>query len=85
MLRAHALAWHAYDREFRHSQGGKVSRGIYLFEYINTTCMLLCFDVSIQTASRMISFLMEFLLEFVCATFLSICLQVYLLVFLLFL
>lgn len=26
MLRAHALAWHAYDREFRHAQGGQVSR-----------------------------------------------------------
>lgn len=26
MLRAHALAWHAYDREFRHAQGGQVGR-----------------------------------------------------------
>lgn len=26
MLRAHALAWHVYDNEFRPSQGGKVSR-----------------------------------------------------------
>lgn len=25
MLRAHALAWHAYDREYRHLQGGQVS------------------------------------------------------------
>lgn len=25
MLRAHALAWHAYDDEFRHTQGGQVS------------------------------------------------------------
>lgn len=25
MLRAHALAWHAYDREFRDLQGGQVS------------------------------------------------------------
>lgn len=25
MLRAHALAWHAYNREFRPSQGGQVS------------------------------------------------------------
>lgn len=25
MLRAHALAWRAYDREFRHAQGGQVS------------------------------------------------------------
>lgn len=25
MLRAHALAWRAYDREFRHTQGGQVS------------------------------------------------------------
>lgn len=32
MLRAHALAWHAYDREFRHMQGGKVS--IIYFYYI---------------------------------------------------
>jgi len=28
MLRAHALAWHAYDREFRHVQGGKVSKTV---------------------------------------------------------
>lgn len=26
MLRAHALAWHAYDQEFRHAQGGQVGR-----------------------------------------------------------
>lgn len=26
MLRAHALAWHAYDREFRNAQGGQVGR-----------------------------------------------------------
>ncbi|KAJ8342624.1 hypothetical protein SKAU_G00325520 [Synaphobranchus kaupii] len=25
LLRAHALAWHAYDREFRRAQGGKIS------------------------------------------------------------
>lgn len=25
MLRAHALAWHVYDREFRRKQGGQVS------------------------------------------------------------
>ncbi|KAJ8412476.1 hypothetical protein AAFF_G00128120 [Aldrovandia affinis] len=25
LLRAHALAWHAYDREFRRTQGGKIS------------------------------------------------------------
>ncbi|KAK5918081.1 hypothetical protein CgunFtcFv8_002878 [Champsocephalus gunnari] len=30
MLRAHALAWHAYDREFRHSQGGKVSLALHM-------------------------------------------------------
>ncbi|XP_033996393.1 klotho [Trematomus bernacchii] len=30
MLRAHALAWHAYDREFRHSQGGKVSLVLHM-------------------------------------------------------
>ncbi|XP_010785593.1 klotho [Notothenia coriiceps] len=30
MLRAHALAWHAYDREFRHSQGGKVSLNLHM-------------------------------------------------------
>lgn len=24
MLRAHALAWHAYDRDYRPSQGGQV-------------------------------------------------------------
>lgn len=28
MLRAHALAWHAYDKEFRASQGGQVSRTV---------------------------------------------------------
>lgn len=26
MLRAHALAWRAYDQEFRHGQGGQVGR-----------------------------------------------------------
>lgn len=26
MLRAHAMAWHAYDREFRRTQGGQVGR-----------------------------------------------------------
>ncbi|XP_026184945.1 klotho [Mastacembelus armatus] len=30
MLRAHALAWHAYDREFRHAQGGKVSLALHM-------------------------------------------------------
>ncbi|XP_028322404.1 klotho isoform X2 [Gouania willdenowi] len=30
MLRAHALAWHAYDREFRHLQGGKVSLTLHM-------------------------------------------------------
>lgn len=30
MLRAHALAWHAYDREFRYAQGGKVSEVLVL-------------------------------------------------------
>lgn len=30
MLRAHALAWHAYDREFRHAQGGEVSGTVEL-------------------------------------------------------
>ena len=27
MLRAHALAWHAYHRHFRHTQGGQVGQG----------------------------------------------------------
>lgn len=31
MLRAHAMAWHAYDREFRHAQGGQVSRAAVFF------------------------------------------------------
>lgn len=26
MLKAHALAWHAYDKDFRPSQGGQVRR-----------------------------------------------------------
>ncbi|KAM9331840.1 klotho [Pholidichthys leucotaenia] len=30
MLRAHALAWRVYDREFRHAQGGKVSLVLYM-------------------------------------------------------
>ncbi|XP_071362440.1 klotho [Trachinotus anak] len=30
MLRAHALAWHAYDREFRHTQGGQVSLALHM-------------------------------------------------------
>ncbi|XP_026038623.1 klotho [Astatotilapia calliptera] len=30
MLRAHALAWHAYDREFRYAQGGKVSLALHM-------------------------------------------------------
>ncbi|CAK6969067.1 klotho [Scomber scombrus] len=30
MLRAHALAWHAYDREFRHAQGGQVSLALHM-------------------------------------------------------
>uniref|UniRef100_A0A672ZMH3 Klotho n=1 Tax=Sphaeramia orbicularis TaxID=375764 RepID=A0A672ZMH3_9TELE len=30
MLRAHALAWHAYDREFRHIQGGQVSLVLHM-------------------------------------------------------
>uniref|UniRef100_A0A8C9YXA1 Klotho n=1 Tax=Sander lucioperca TaxID=283035 RepID=A0A8C9YXA1_SANLU len=30
MLRAHALAWHAYDREFRHAQRGKVSLALHM-------------------------------------------------------
>ncbi|KAM6907898.1 klotho [Xenentodon cancila] len=30
MLRAHALAWHAYDREFRRAQGGKVSLALHM-------------------------------------------------------
>ncbi|XP_041864156.1 klotho [Melanotaenia boesemani] len=30
MLRAHALAWHAYDREFRHLQGGQVSLALHM-------------------------------------------------------
>ncbi|XP_074528988.1 klotho [Halichoeres trimaculatus] len=30
MLRAHALAWHVYDREFRHAQGGQVSLTLYM-------------------------------------------------------
>ncbi|XP_053704000.1 klotho [Synchiropus splendidus] len=30
MLRAHALAWQAYDREFRHAQGGQVSLTLYM-------------------------------------------------------
>lgn len=51
MLRAHALAWHAYDRDFRHGQGGQVSRtavlknrdyfvslGIYTSELTKMTC-----------------------------------------------
>ncbi|XP_030293358.1 klotho [Sparus aurata] len=30
MLRAHALAWRAYDREFRHTQGGQVSLALHM-------------------------------------------------------
>ncbi|XP_015235554.1 PREDICTED: klotho [Cyprinodon variegatus] len=30
MLRAHALAWHVYDREFRRTQGGKVSLALHM-------------------------------------------------------
>lgn len=30
MLRAHALAWHVYDREFRHAQGGQVSLSLHM-------------------------------------------------------
>ncbi|KAM4544696.1 klotho [Odontesthes bonariensis] len=30
MLRAHALAWHAYDSEFRDVQGGKVSLSLHM-------------------------------------------------------
>ncbi|KAA8586858.1 hypothetical protein FQN60_000694, partial [Etheostoma spectabile] len=30
MLLAHALAWHAYDREFRHAQRGKVSLALHM-------------------------------------------------------
>lgn len=30
MLRAHALAWHAYDQEFRHTQRGQVSKTLAL-------------------------------------------------------
>ncbi|XP_072301744.1 klotho [Eucyclogobius newberryi] len=30
MLRAHALAWHAYDREFRHLQRGQVSLALHM-------------------------------------------------------
>nr|XP_020476086.1 klotho [Monopterus albus] len=30
MLRAHALAWRVYDREFRHAQGGEVSLALHM-------------------------------------------------------
>ncbi|KAL0994850.1 hypothetical protein UPYG_G00128060 [Umbra pygmaea] len=30
LLRAHALAWRAYDREFRHTQGGQVSLVLHM-------------------------------------------------------
>ncbi|XP_077403443.1 klotho isoform X1 [Vanacampus margaritifer] len=30
MLRAHALAWHAYDRDFRPAQGGQVSLALHM-------------------------------------------------------
>ncbi|XP_034034129.1 klotho [Thalassophryne amazonica] len=30
MLRAHGLAWHTYDREFRHVQGGQVSLALHM-------------------------------------------------------
>lgn len=32
MLRAHALAWRAYDREFRRAQGGQVSGTVVLID-----------------------------------------------------
>uniref|UniRef100_A0A8C7NZ53 Klotho n=1 Tax=Oncorhynchus mykiss TaxID=8022 RepID=A0A8C7NZ53_ONCMY len=30
LLRAHALAWHAYDQEYRHTQGGQVSLALHM-------------------------------------------------------
>lgn len=49
MLRAHALAWHAYDREFRHAQGGQVRRPAQCFFYIYSN--ILSISVSAEEIS----------------------------------
>lgn len=44
MLRAHAMAWHAYDQEFRHAQGGQVCRraNISIIKMLNEYICCLC-------------------------------------------
>ncbi|XP_034406868.1 klotho [Cyclopterus lumpus] len=53
MLRAHALAWRAYDREFRHAQGGKVSLALHM-DWVEPAFSLSREDV--EPAKRVLDF-----------------------------
>uniref|UniRef100_A0A8C6SIP7 Klotho n=1 Tax=Neogobius melanostomus TaxID=47308 RepID=A0A8C6SIP7_9GOBI len=60
MLRAHALAWHAYDREFRHLQGGQVSLVLHM-EWVEPAFLFSREDV--EPAKRVLDFRMGWFAE----------------------
>ncbi|KAL4608551.1 klotho [Arapaima gigas] len=53
LLRAHGLAWHVYDREFREVQGGKVSLTLYM-DWVEPAYSFTLRDMA--SASRVLDF-----------------------------